>query len=52
MNGIATGVSSISPALIGFVIGVTGKYEGGLFVLVGAGMVAAAATAILVFQKY
>jgi hypothetical protein len=52
MNGIATGFSSISPALIGFVISLTGRYEGGLFVLVGAGLIAAGTTAILVFQKY
>jgi sugar phosphate permease len=52
MNGIATGFSSISPMLIGFFISLTGTYAGGLFVLVGAGMIAAATTAILVYQKY
>jgi sugar phosphate permease len=52
MNGIATGFSAISPILIGLFISLTGTYAGGLFVLVGAGMIAAGTTAILVYQKY
>jgi hypothetical protein len=37
---------------MGLVIDLTGRYEGGLFLIAGAGVIAAAATTILVFQKY
>ena len=52
MNGTANFVSSIMPALIGYVIGVTGSYASGLFVLVGAGLLASVAAAVLTYQKY
>ncbi|MGA2989509.1 MAG: MFS transporter [Candidatus Korobacteraceae bacterium] len=50
--GVSQGVASLSPALMGLVIDLTGRYEGGLFLIAGAGVIAAAATTILVFQKY
>jgi len=52
MNGIGNFMSAAMPILIGFVIGITGSYASGLFVLVGAGIIASAAVAVLVFQKY
>ncbi|MDR3590477.1 MAG: MFS transporter [Negativicutes bacterium] len=52
MNGVTAILSSISPVLIGFVISMTGNYANGLFLLVGAGMLAAGVAAILVVQKY
>ncbi|MDR3590478.1 MAG: MFS transporter [Negativicutes bacterium] len=52
MNGISQFMSAIMPVLIGFVIGVTGSYASGLFVLVGAGLIASGAAAVLAYQKY
>lgn len=51
MNGISTGVSSLSPILIGFFISLVG-YAGGLYVIVGTGLIAAAVELVLVIQKY
>lgn len=47
MNGIATGLASIAPILIGYLIGVTGEFSSGLLGLTGAGMLAAASATIL-----
>ena len=52
MNGISNFMSAAMPMLIGFIIGLTGSYASGLFVLVGAGIIASGAVAILVYQKY
>lgn len=52
MNGISNGVSSLSPLLIGLSISLTGRYEGGLYMLVGAGMIASVAALILAMKKY
>jgi sugar phosphate permease len=52
MNGISTGLSSISPVLLGFFINLTGGYTGGLYVLVVAGFIASMLTAILVIKRY
>lgn len=51
MNGISTGISACSPVLIGFFISLVG-YAGGLYVIVGAGLIAAAVELVLVIQKY
>ena len=51
MNGVSTGISACSPVLIGFFINFIG-YAGGLYVIVGTGLIAAAVELILVIQKY
>jgi hypothetical protein len=45
-------ILAISPALIGVVNSLTGRYKCGLFVLVADGMIAPGTTVVLVFQKY
>jgi hypothetical protein len=52
MNGIANGLSALSPALIGLFISITGTYDGGLLCLVATGAVATVVAAALVVQKY
>jgi cyanate permease len=52
MNGIGTGISSLSPVIIGFFMSVTGSYSGGLFFVVGVALVGAAAAFVLALQKY
>jgi len=52
MNGIGTGISSLSPAVIGFCISLTGGYSGGLFFVVGAALLGALAALVLAIQKY
>lgn len=52
MNGIANGLSALSPALIGLFIGITGTYDGGLLCLVATGAVATVVAGVLVVQKY
>ncbi len=52
MNGIGTGISSLSPAAIGFCISITGGYSGGLFFVVGAALLGALAALVLAIQKY
>lgn len=51
MNAIAAFCSSTSPVLIGLVISMTGSYDGGLFMLVGAALLAAGAAAVLALKK-
>lgn len=51
MNAIAAFCSSTSPVLIGWVISSTGSYDGGLFMLVGAALLASGAAAVLALQK-
>ncbi|MGA3115974.1 MAG: MFS transporter [Syntrophobacteraceae bacterium] len=50
MNGVANGISALAPVVIGFLIGVTGSYVGGLLYLVGWGLVSAAACLILMLK--
>ncbi|EJW10020.1 Putative permease [Rhodovulum sp. PH10] len=52
MNGIANGLSALSPALIGLFISLTGSYDGGLLCLVFTGAVASVVAGVLVVQKY
>lgn len=52
MNGIANGLSALSPALIGLFISITGGYDGGLLCLVVTGLVATVAAAVLVYRKF
>lgn len=52
MVGLSTGISSLSPVLIGFFITLTGGFAGGLGMLIGTALVAGCATAVLVFRKY
>lgn len=51
MNGISSCLSSLSPALIGLFIDLTGQYSGGLMCLVFTGAVAALAAGVLVLKK-
>jgi len=52
MNGLATGFSSLSPVIIGAVIGLTSDYESGLLCLVGVGLLASATAGILTLKKH
>lgn len=52
MNGISTGLSALSPVIIGTVIATTGSYDSGLISLVVVGVWAAIAAAILTVKKY
>ena len=52
MNGLANGGSAFSPVLIGFFIGLTGGYVGGLMFLVGLAVLGAVCMTILSLQKY
>jgi sugar phosphate permease len=52
MVGLSTGISSLSPVLIGFFITLTGGYAGGLGMLIGAALTAGCASAVLVLRKY
>lgn len=51
MNGISTGVSALSPVIIGGVIAMTGSYDSGLISLVVVGLFAAMVAAILTIKK-
>lgn len=51
MNGISNTVSALSPLIIGLSISITGKYESGLYVLVGAAIIASFVAMILVSRK-
>ncbi|EIK6739248.1 MFS transporter [Salmonella enterica subsp. enterica serovar Aqua] len=51
MNGISNTVSAFSPLIIGLSISITGKYESGLYVLVGAAIIASFVAMILVSRK-
>lgn len=52
MNGIANGFSSLAPFLFGVFISAVGSYNGGLFLLVGMGVVGMLCVGVLVAQKY
>ena len=52
MNGLANGLASLAPAMIGFFISTTGHYGGGLLCLVFTGAAATVAAGILALQKY
>ena len=52
MNGIANGVSALSPLLMGYLISVTGSYNGGLMFLVGAAVVGCISMLGLSIQKF
>ena len=52
MNGLANGGSAFAPALIGYFIGMTGGYIGGLMFLVGLGVLGFVCMGILSLQKY
>lgn len=51
MNGISTGMSALSPILIGYVISL-GDYSMGLYALVAVAILASASAAVLACQKY
>ena len=51
MNGISTGLSSLSPVIIGSVIGLTGSYGSGLICLVSVGFFAAIVAGVLTARK-
>lgn len=52
MNGISNGFSSLAPFLFGVFISAVGSYNGGLFLLVGMGIVGMICVGILTIQKY
>lgn len=52
MNGISNGFSSLAPFLFGVFISAVGSYNGGLFLLVGMGVVGMICVGILTAQKY
>jgi MFS family permease len=52
MVGLSTGISSMSPMLIGFFITLTGSYTGGLGMLIGTALTAGCTSTILVFRKF
>ncbi|EIC0518918.1 MFS transporter [Salmonella enterica subsp. enterica serovar Chester] len=51
MNGISNTVSALSPLLIGLSISITGEYNSGLYLLVGAAIIASVAAMILAYKK-
>lgn len=52
MNGLSTGLSALSPVVIGFFITTTGGMDGALYFIVGIGIAAAGLASILAVQKY
>ncbi|WP_374288996.1 MFS transporter [Desulfovibrio desulfuricans] len=52
MNGLANGLASLAPAMIGFFITTTGQYSGGLLCLVFTGAAATIAAGVLAAQRY
>lgn len=52
MSGIASGLSSLSPAFIGLFILLTGSYSGGLLSLVVTGIIATVAALILMIKGH
>ena len=52
MNGIGFFFTALAPLAIGFFIGITGGYSGGLLFLVCMAMIAFVASLILALQKY
>ena len=51
MNGIANGLASLAPAMIGFFINTTGQYSGGLLCLVFTSAAATIAAGILAIKR-
>lgn len=51
MNGIANGLASLAPAMIGFFINTTGQYSGGLLCLVFTSAAATIAAGILAVKR-
>lgn len=51
-NGLANFGAALSPAVIGFLIGATGSYVGGLLFVAVLGLVGAAGAAVLALQRY
>jgi len=51
-NGIANGISAFSPVAIGYIIGATGSFVGGLLFLVTLAFIGAMAMLVLAVQKY
>ncbi|MDC7786891.1 MFS transporter [Rhodoplanes sp. TEM] len=52
MNGIANGLSALSPALIGLFVAMTGGYTGGLICLAVVAGVATVSSGVLAAQRY
>ncbi|WP_291446097.1 MFS transporter [Desulfovibrio sp.] len=52
MNGLANGLASLAPAMIGFFISTTGQYSSGLLCLVFTGAAATIAAGILAVKRY
>lgn len=52
MNGVANGLSSLSPVFIGLFISITGTYTGGLLCLVFISAIAVVSALILTIKKY
>lgn len=52
MNGIANGLSSLAPAMIGMFIAITGEYSGGLLCLVFTSAIATITAGVLTLKKY
>ena len=52
MNGLANGLASLAPAMIGFFINTTGQYSGGLLCLVFTGAAATIAAGVLAAKRY
>ena len=51
-NGTSQFIAGLAPAIMGYLIGVTGGYLGGLMYLVAWGTIGAACAAVLAFKKY
>lgn len=51
MNGVANGVSALAPAVIGWLIALTGGYAGGLMFLVGVAAVGFTCMAVLASRR-
>lgn len=52
MNGVANGLSSLSPVFIGLFISITGTYTGGLLCLVFISAIAVVSAFVLTIKKY
>lgn len=52
MNGVSNAICALIPVIIGYFIGITGSYIGGLMVLVGLGIAASLFMLVLTIQKY
>jgi hypothetical protein len=51
-NGTSQFIAGLAPAIMGYLIGVTGSYLGGLMYLVAWGTIGAACATVLAFRKY